>query len=94
MFWAPSSTDYYAAILFNAAPSWESPASAPRSCSATPTGLSSRETRVIASLLRAWIAIYAFVGIQLGWTLRPFIRGADQPVTFFRGGEWENHFFA
>lgn len=41
-------------------------------------------------MLRAWIAIYAFVGIALGWTLRPFLGAPGEPVTFFRKGEWEN----
>ena len=42
------------------------------------------------AMLRAWIVIYAFVGIQLGWSLRPFVGDPDQPARFFRGGEWEN----
>ena len=41
-------------------------------------------------LVRAWLLIYAFVGIQMGWLLRPFIGAPDQPVQFFRRGEWEN----
>ena len=41
-------------------------------------------------MLRAWIVIYAFVGIQLGWSLRPFVGDPGQPGRFFRGGEWEN----
>ena len=41
-------------------------------------------------LLRTWIVIYAFVGIQMGWTLRPSSAPPDEPVRFFRGGELEN----
>ena len=41
-------------------------------------------------LMRAWIVIYAFVGIQMGWTLRPFVGAPYRPVQFFRGGEFEN----
>ncbi|WZP00746.1 hypothetical protein EP7_002397 [Isosphaeraceae bacterium EP7] len=41
-------------------------------------------------LLRAWLLIYAFVGIQLGWTIRPFLGAPNLPVRFFRGGELEN----
>ena len=26
----------------------------------------------------------------MGWTLRPFVGAPDQPVRFFRGGEFEN----
>lgn len=41
-------------------------------------------------LLYAWLFIYAFVGIQLGWTLRPFIGAPGQPATFLRAGQREN----
>lgn len=36
------------------------------------------------TILFAWLAVFAFVGIQLGWTLRPFIGNPRQPVSFFR----------
>ena len=35
-------------------------------------------------LLVCWFIAYAFVGIQLGWTLRPFIGAPGMPVVFFR----------
>lgn len=41
-------------------------------------------------LLIVWLAIYAFVGIQLGWTLRPFVGAPGSPVRFFREGAWGN----
>jgi hypothetical protein len=41
-------------------------------------------------LLRGWIVIYAFVGVQMGWVLRPFIGAPDAPVRFFREGAWGN----
>ena len=41
-------------------------------------------------LLRVWIFLYAFVGIQMGWNLRPFVGDPGQPVRFFRAGAWEN----
>ena len=31
---------------------------------------------------------YAFVGIQMGWVLRPFIGQPDRPVTLFREDTW------
>ena len=34
--------------------------------------------------LAAWCVAFAFTGIQLGWTLRPFIGNPVQEVTFFR----------
>jgi hypothetical protein len=41
-------------------------------------------------MLRTWIIIYVFVGIQLGWVLRPFIGDPAAPVQFFREGSWSN----
>lgn len=41
-------------------------------------------------MLRVWLAMYAFVGIQMGWVLRPFIGQPDRPVTFFREDAWGN----
>jgi len=41
-------------------------------------------------LLWAWFFLYAFVGIQMGWVLRPFIGDPHIPVTFFRSGAWGN----
>src|SRR5262249_18799424 len=35
-------------------------------------------------MLRTWIVIYVFVGIQMGWVLRPFIGNPQAPVQFFR----------
>jgi len=41
-------------------------------------------------LLSAWFTLYAFVGIQMGWLLRPFVGSPDLPVTFFRSGAFSN----
>ena len=43
-------------------------------------------------LLRTWIFLYAFIGIQMGWNLRPFVGSPDEPVRFFREGPWQNAF--
>ena len=37
-----------------------------------------------------WGTLYAFVGIQAAWVLRPFIGDPGRPVTFFREGAWGN----
>ncbi len=39
---------------------------------------------------RLWLGIYAFVGIQMGWVLRPFIGQPGSPEQFFRSGAWGN----
>ena len=42
-------------------------------------------------LLRSWLVIYAFVGIQMAWVLRPFVGHPDAPTRFFRyGSAWGN----
>ena len=41
-------------------------------------------------MLRAWLVIYVFVGIQMGWVLRPFVGNPVAPVQFFREGSWSN----
>ncbi len=41
-------------------------------------------------LLRLWLVIYAFVGIQMGWLLRPFIGNPSGKTQFFREDTWGN----
>lgn len=41
-------------------------------------------------MVAAWLVIYSFVGIQMGWVLRPFIGSLGQPTSFFREGAWSN----
>lgn len=41
-------------------------------------------------MLYFWIGVYSFVGIQMGWVLRPFIGDLDTPTTFFRQSAWGN----
>lgn len=35
-------------------------------------------------ILQAWLILYAFVGSQLGWTLRPFFGAPGEPFQLFR----------
>ena len=42
-------------------------------------------------VLRAWLILYAFVGSQLGWTLRPFFGAPDKPFALFR--QLESNFY-
>jgi hypothetical protein len=89
LFWYASSTHYHAAILFNAAMFAVASLASQAALARAYRPLIARSPRHRA-LLRAWIVIFAFVGIQMGWTLRPFVGSPDQPVRFFRGGELEN----
>src|ERR1051326_3158010 len=43
-----------------------------------------------AILLRVWIVMYTFVGIQMAWVLRPFVGSPRLPFQFFRSEAWGN----
>ncbi len=87
--WYASSADYQAALLFNTLIFG--------SASVTAQLLLLRLYRpLIASnprhrvMVRLWLVIYAFVGIQMGWVLRPFIGSPNAATTFFRQEAWGN----
>lgn len=89
LFWYASSADYTSAVLFNALMFGVASLGA--------QGLLRRGYRPLIAknprhrtLVRAWVVIYAFVGIQMGWLLRPFIGAPNEPVQFFRSGAWDN----
>ncbi|MEM1445353.1 MAG: hypothetical protein AAGF84_04810 [Planctomycetota bacterium] len=45
-------------------------------------------------LLFVWLGIYAFVGVQMAWLLRPFVGNPDLPTRFFRPDAWGNAYEA
>ncbi|MBN2579468.1 MAG: hypothetical protein JXB10_10790 [Pirellulales bacterium] len=49
-----------------------------------------RRNRRHAVMLWSWLLIYVFVGIQMGWILRPFVGSPGTPVQFFREGAFSN----
>ncbi len=87
--WYTSSADYAEAILCNALMFTVASVGAQVLLRRSYRPLIARNPRH-RLLLRTWIVIYAFVGIQLGWTLRPFVGAPGQPARFLRGGEWES----
>jgi hypothetical protein len=89
LLWYASSADYPVAILFNAAMFGVASVSAQIVLRRGYRPLAARSPKH-RGLLRVWLIIYAFVGIQMGWLLRPFIGAPGQPVQFFRSGSWEN----
>ena len=89
LFWYASSDDYPSAILFNGLMLAVASLGAQVVLRRLYRPLIARDRRH-AWTLRSWVFIYAFVGIQLGWTLRPFLGARGEPVRFFRGGEMEN----
>lgn len=38
----------------------------------------------VKGVFRCWMVLFALVGSQMGWVLRPFIGQPDMPFTFFR----------
>jgi hypothetical protein len=46
------------------------------------------------AMLWAWTLLYAFVGMQMGWMLRPFVGSHDLPVSFFRAEPFSNAYIA
>lgn len=89
LFWYLSDANYRHALLFNilafAVASLTGQATLRRSY----RRLVQRNSRH-RKLLRIWILLYGFVGVQMGWVLRPFIGSADRPVEFFRPEAWDN----
>lgn len=87
--WYASSADYQAAILFNGLMFAVASGGAQLLLRRGYRPLVDRRRRH-RSLLRLWLFLYAFIGIQMGWLLRPFVGAPDQPVQFFREGAWDN----
>src|SRR5438874_776898 len=87
--WYLSSTDYQAAVLFNALMFGISSIAAQLLLRRFYAPLIARNPRH-RLLVRAWLIVYAFVGIQMGWLLRPFIGDPLQPTHFFREHAWGN----
>jgi len=47
--------------------------------------------RKALTIMRAWAVLFAFVGIQLAWNLRPFLGDRNQPFRVF--GQYEGNFY-
>jgi hypothetical protein len=48
--------------------------------------------RKALTIMRAWALLFAFVGIQLAWSLRPFLGDRNQPFRVF--GSYQGNFYA
>jgi hypothetical protein len=84
-----STTHYDAAILFNGLMFGVASFSAQRLLKRFYAPLITRNPRH-RQMVRMWLILYAFVGIQMGWVLRPFIGKPGGATTFFREGAWGN----
>jgi len=89
LFWYAAVENYQAAILFNTLMFGVSSISAQFLLLRHYRPLIARRP-VHLKLFRIWLILYAFVGIQMGWVLRPFVGDPSKPVQFFREGAWGN----
>jgi hypothetical protein len=88
-FWYVSGSDYGPAILFNGVMFGVASFSAQWMLRRSYVPLV-RANPKHRWMLVTWIVIYVFVGIQMGWVLRPFIGNPAAPIQFFREGSWSN----
>jgi hypothetical protein len=88
-FWYVSCANYNIALLFNAGMFTVASFSGQWMLRRSYRPLLARNPRH-RTLLRAWLVIYAFVGIQMAWVLRPFIGNPYSPTRFFRADAWGN----
>jgi hypothetical protein len=87
--WYVSVPDYSDAILFDAGIFLIASGSAQWALRRAYWPLVERHPRH-ARMLRVWMVVYAFVGIQMGWVLRPFVGSPDAATTFFRRDAFTN----
>ncbi len=87
--WYVSSTDYEVAKLFNALMFGFASVTAQLVLLRLYRPLIARNPRH-RTMVRLWLIIYSFVGIQMGWTLRPFVGSPSLHVSFFRAEPFTN----
>lgn len=88
-FWYVSSSNYYAAILFNALMFAVAAFAAQIVLRRYYRPLIERNRRHRLTLW-VWLVLYGFIGIQMGWVLRPFIGDPELPTRLFRQSAWGN----
>ena len=89
LFWYISSDVYRLAILFNALMMTIATIGGQIKLWSTYRRLIARNRKHLV-MVWFWLFCYAFVGIQMGWTLRPFIGSAAAETTFFRSEAFSN----
>jgi hypothetical protein len=87
--WYASSANYEAAVLFNGLMFGIAALGGQRALRRAYHPLIEADRRH-RPMLRLWIVTYAFVGIQMGWLLRPFVGAPQHPPSLFREGAWDN----
>jgi hypothetical protein len=89
LFWYASVSDYQIGVLFNALMFALATLTAPLPMIRHYRRLVSESPRH-RHLLRFWLVVYVFIGIQMGWVLRPFIGSPGSEVTFLRWNDLDN----
>ncbi len=89
LLWYASSADYAAALRFNAVMFGVASLAGQKLLRDYYRPLIQRNRRH-RYLMWIWLAIYVFVGIQMSWTLRPYIGARDEPIQFFRESKFDN----
>jgi hypothetical protein len=89
LLWNVSTTAHGQAVLFNAAMFWVAATRGQFLLRRYYRELLERDARH-KTMLRLWGVLYAFVGIQMAWILRPFVGNPHLPVSFFREDTWGN----
>lgn len=93
LLWYASFADYNAALFFNAFIFGSASVAAQWVLRRYYQPLIARNPRHRV-LMRIWIVLFAFVGIQTAWILRPFVGAPDLPPQFFRAEAWGNAYVA
>ena len=89
LFWYASSGVYHQAILFNGLMFGVASLGAQVILWRAYRPLIARNP-IHRRLLKLWLVLYSFVGIQMGWILRPFVGEPSEPTQFFRAEAWDN----
>ncbi len=87
--WYASSAAYQPAVLFNGGMFAVASLAGQALLRRAYRGLIARNRRH-RLLLRLWLVLYVFVGIQMGWVLRPFVGSPNSVPQFFRDEAWGN----
>ncbi|MBV9471219.1 MAG: hypothetical protein JO316_10905 [Abitibacteriaceae bacterium] len=89
LFWYASSASYQSAVLFNAFMFAVASVSSQYLLRRSYRPLIARHERH-RLMLRLWLVLYGFIGIQMGWISRPFIGDPNSPAAFLRTESWGN----
>ncbi len=89
LLWYVSIDDYHTAILFNGGVFMVATLAGQVFLRRAYRPLIARDPRHLWMVI-GWTVIYAFIGIQMAWVLRPFVGKPGVPVEFFREDAWGN----